>query len=285
MTFSEVTDNLGGQWDAWFLLSPAIAIASIRVLNKLRFIGAGVLWFCAGVVSSSLFQFRFPQTETFIIDDNHALGVLTAIGFILNSTSNGITSHIGGRVTLRLIGLVVMFPLHSIIQTQGIPRIWYFHDVVYGEVMAPFDQLLMMAHKDPTRSALAWSLAWPIAAIIYVSSVYALDTVIVGLRKSVMNRKRMSANTTKLISIAIMLILCFFGFYLLDILKGIAWLLFLIISYPVLVSFVSSVLDGRSMTPKELGDMYRSSLQSLPVIKELIRESKQEQQEQQDKRT
>jgi hypothetical protein len=76
--------------------------------------------------------------------------------------------------------------------------------------------------------------------------------------------------TAKLLTLLVVIGAALLGFYLLDVIKGLLWLLFLLIAYPVIASFLSSLLDGTQFTPKELQELYASSLRSLPFITKLF---------------
>lgn len=61
------------------------------------------------------------------------------------------------------------------------------------------------------------------------------------------------------------------GFVLLDTTKAVLWLFFLIIAYPVLMCFSSSLIDGTKFTASDLINVYRESLRALPSLFNFLR--------------
>lgn len=98
-----------------------------------------------------------------------------------------------------------------------------------------------------------------------------MDLATNAIRKGVMSLKQFPM-LTKLLTAFALLIFCFLGFYLLDGIKAIIWLCFLIVSYPVLLAFMGSLLNGVEFSPRQLQSLYKDSLRSVPVLGKFIRD-------------
>jgi hypothetical protein len=75
----------------------------------------------------------------------------------------------------------------------------------------------------------------------------------------------------KLFAAFFVLLACLLGFYILDAYKAVVWLVFLIVSYPVIAAFLSSLFDGTRLNAAELRGLYRDSLKSIPGLPGLLR--------------
>ena len=73
-------------------------------------------------------------------------------------------------------------------------------------------------------------------------------------------------------------VIAFGGFFVLELSKAIIWLIFLIISYPVVIVFLSGAIEGTKFSPENLIAIYRESLKAIPSVlrflKELFRSDK-----------
>jgi hypothetical protein len=74
----------------------------------------------------------------------------------------------------------------------------------------------------------------------------------------------------KLLAFGVVLVAALGGFVVLDGIKATLWLAFLIVSYPVLVALISSLLDGTRFSADQILKMYVESLKSLPLIGRLV---------------
>src|SRR4051794_9654666 len=74
------------------------------------------------------------------------------------------------------------------------------------------------------------------------------------------------SKATKFLTFMLIAIAALGGIYLLEPLKAVLWVFFLIVSYPVLSAFLSSLLDGTRFSPEELNTIYTRSLKSIPFL-------------------
>ncbi len=73
-------------------------------------------------------------------------------------------------------------------------------------------------------------------------------------------------NITKFISILIIVIMSLFGIYVLNEIKSALWVLFMIVSYPVMAAFTSSCIGGKDFKSSDLVKIYAASIKSVPLI-------------------
>ena len=62
----------------------------------------------------------------------------------------------------------------------------------------------------------------------------------------------------------------FVGFVLLDTMKAVLWLTFIVVACPVLYGFLVSTADGTKFEASDLIALYSKSLRSLPLLGKLI---------------
>jgi hypothetical protein len=65
--------------------------------------------------------------------------------------------------------------------------------------------------------------------------------------------------------------IAFGGFFILDLPRAIVWLIFLTLSYPVLIAFFSGAVDGTRFSPEHLIAIYGESLRALPSLFEFLK--------------